>query len=136
MHLLRRLIRRAPVGRSGMTLVEVVAAAAITSMVAGGALLALTTAVRLSQRSTSGVQVGHLLQETVEKFRNRVACDDAWFHPDTCAPLGQAEADRLPSGLPTSITGRTYTVTPVDLDEDGVDDASRVEVTVTWTPPE
>ncbi len=126
--------------RAGMTLVEVIAASVLTSLVAGGTLMALTTAVHLAKRSSEGVQVSHLAQQTLEKFRNHVACDDAWFDA-ACAPTTLPPAntpDLLPDGPVKDHGGtRLYTVAPADCDGvGGVGDCLRMDVTVHWNPPQ
>ncbi len=131
------MLVRTMLTRNGMTLVELIAAAVIGSAIAGGTLMAFTTAVRLSQRSSNNVQVAQYAQETLEKFRNHVACDDRqWYDATTCQPLSPSGVDALPSSHPSYVTARTYQVTPKDLDGNGVNESSEVQVTVNWTPPQ
>ena len=70
--------------RRGLTLIELVAAAVIGAVVAGGTLMAFVTAIRISSR-TGATGVAFLLQQTLEKYRNHIACDDnKWFSTTTC----------------------------------------------------
>lgn len=70
--------------KRGMTLIELVAAAVIGAVVAGGTLTAFVTAIRISGR-TSATDLTFLLQQTLEKYRNWIACDDdRWFNTTTC----------------------------------------------------
>ena len=109
----------------GFTLIEVLIAALVMSVVAAGMLLTFLLVARLSQGSAPPDRAGLLAQQTLERFRNRIACDDAWFDPATPACAATAlpaanTADPLPPG--TGMTGRFYTVTANDCDGDGVAD--------------
>ncbi len=115
-----------------------VAAAVLGSVIAGGTMMAFTTAVRLSQRSlVGGVQGGDLAQETIERMRNHIACDDGWFNATctaTAATLPAANsADPLPAGIvKDKYNGtRNYTVTP-ETCGGAVGDCLKVEVKVHW----
>lgn len=70
--------------RRAFTLIELVAAAVIGAVVAGGTLMAFVTAIRIHSR-TGATDVAFLLQQTLEKYRNHIACDDdLWFKTTTC----------------------------------------------------
>jgi len=76
-------------------------------------------------------------QQTIERNRNRVACDD-WFNGANCTATAPANADTMTTGrLPALAGTRNYTVTPADCDGDGtVGDCLQMQVTVNWTPPQ
>ena len=61
----------------GLTLVEVVIASLIASIVAGGTLMAFVTSARMtaSQNPVANAEASALAQEMVEQFRNRVTAD-------------------------------------------------------------
>ena len=143
--------------RSGMTLVEIIVAAVLTALVAGGTMIAFVTAAKMSRRGgSSQAEAAFYAQQTVEKFRNKVACrqpsesapqtdpqnpaGDTWFNAScqSDAPTGWQE-DALPTGAAPSITGlgaqREYEVVPGgdDFDNDGRPDYYRVTSKVTWT---
>ena len=109
-------------GPRGITLIEVLLAALVLSVVAGGLLMSFLFVSRLSQGSAPVDRAGLLAQQTLERFRNRIACDDAWFDladpkcPASSLPPANT-ADPLPLG--TGMTGRTYTMTANDCDGDG-----------------
>jgi hypothetical protein len=121
-------------------LLEVLAASVIGSLLAGGTLMAFVAAANIAKTASSGVEAGYLAEETLEKFRNQIACDDVWFDPTTpectvdAAALPTDQDDPLPSGSPLLSRGgeRTYTVSPIDLDGDGETDYFEVRVTITW----
>ena len=107
----------------GVTLIEVLIAALVMGVVAGGMLITFLLVSRLSQGSAPVDRAGLLAQQTLERFRNRIACDDAWFDPAT--PACDATAlppantdDPLPGG--TGMSGRFYTITSSDCDGDGI----------------
>ncbi|GEM_PF-863947 len=129
---------------TGFTLIEVVVAALIASIVAAGTLMAFITAARMSARqgSPAYAEASGYAQQTLERIRNAVAADDAWFQ--TQAAVGTWIADALPGGggsesiqaLPAK---RCYLVTPQDCDNDGAvasppaeQDCYSVSVQVCW----
>ena len=95
-----------------MTLIEILAAALIGAVVAGGVMAAFITALRISQGAAVVFNLSALSGQTLERYRNRIACDDAWFNPVTCTPVA------LPVNAPDPAPGvtRTYTVTALDCD--------------------
>ncbi len=76
-------------GRGGFTLVEVLAASAIGAVVTGGTLMAFVTAARLTAErdDPSIVEASGFAQQTIERFRNRIACDDVVWFDASCQPL-------------------------------------------------
>ena len=118
--------------RSGFTLLEVVLAAVIGSVIAGGTMIAFVTALNISHRASGTSEAAHLAQQTIERFRNRIACDDGWFDPATCAASGLPAGWQPDGGLPPAITARDYQVT---AGCNGEPDCVTVQVRVQWTPP-
>jgi hypothetical protein len=135
----------------GLSLLEVLIAALIGMVVAGGTMLAFTTAEKVSVGASGAVEAADFAQQTIERFRNRIACDDEeWFDPATCQAVASAAmtgwtfdpvdaTDGLPDSPGTlSMIGqggsRQYKVTEVDCDgDDIVGDCLQVEAKVTWT---
>ncbi len=127
--------------RRGFTLIEVVAAAVIGAVVAGGTLMAFVTAIRIHSR-TGATDVAFLLQQTLEKYRNHIACDDdLWFSTATCQMNVRActpnpndptacvcdqnnppqcfTEDRLPDDAKLTGMIRNWRAEPADCDGDG-----------------
>jgi prepilin-type N-terminal cleavage/methylation domain-containing protein len=139
------------VTRKGMTLVEILVAAVLVSLIAGGVLIAYLTAIRISKGSSVETDAAFLGQQTIERFRNHVACDDSWYTgpgpgpectADTSDPdlptAWRNDPDGIPAGsqLAQLSGSRTYQVTPADCDGvGGAGDCLQVEVKVRWTPP-
>lgn len=135
----------------GVTLVEVLIAAMVGVVIAGGTMLAFVTAKKVSTGAAGAVEAADFAQQTIERFRNKIACDDpSWFDAATC---------RSGAGLPTAWTkdpagagtglpdspgllsmigqggDRQYKVTPVDCDGDGtIGDCFQVDTKVAWSP--
>ena len=126
------------VNQRGVTLFEILTASVVGSLIAGGTLMAFLMSARISQTSSSTVEAASLAQQTIERFRNRVACDDGtWYTNDSnCAPVAQNSTDPMPGGaVQPSIqmnATRTYQATPQDCDGDGAMDCQLMKVTVSW----
>ena len=129
---------------AGITLLEVLIAALMGAMIAGGTMLAFTTAKKTSVRGAGVVEAADFAQQTIERFRNKIACDDPdWFSAATCATILPAPAwtaDSLP-GSPGSLSmigqggSRQYRVTPSDCDGDGTNgDCFQLDTKVAWSP--
>ena len=118
---------------------EVLAASLITALLAGGVIMSFLAAVRISERPAAAVEAASYAEQTLERYRNMVACDNStWFTP-ACAPkLGLPLNDPdVIAGGPLQALGatRNYTVTPDDCDGDGtLGDCFKVTVNVHWTP--
>ena len=134
------MARRGP----GFTLVEVVVAGAVASVIAWGAVSAFVAAGRMmsAQDSMATAEAATLAQETLDRFRNRVACDD-WFNQPGCAinpaVLNTWTDDPLPGGAGTeSIQSppgaqRRYCLQSADCDGvAGPGDCLNVQVRVCW----
>lgn len=68
-------------GGTGFTILETLVAALLTSVVAGGTLMAFVSAARMvrEESSPASVEAASYAQQTVERFRNKVATDDTWL---------------------------------------------------------
>ncbi len=107
----------------GMTLIEVVIASMITVVVAAGTMTAFVTAVRIS-RSVGGSETATFqAQQTIERFRNHIGCDDPWFDPASCVGKAQAVGGAV-----------AYSFTPSsdDFDGDGDPDYYIMQTKVTY----
>ena len=140
--------------RGGFTLIEIIAAAALAAVIAGGSMFALVAAARMmSKGDTPAIaEAGGYAQQTIEKFRNMIACDSPWFDA-ACAP------NLAPGGMPDEWTEdplpdrnlantesfldlaattpktarRCYRVVPRNCDADAaVGDCFEIEVRVLW----
>jgi len=123
----------------GYTLVEVVVASFLASVVAGGTMMAFVTAARMTQRQgdVRFAEASGLAQQTVEKFRNYVEAGQPWL--TSKAPLGWC-LDQLPSSVVAGTESilkmsarRCYRVTPEDCDGvGGPGDCYALQVAVCW----
>jgi prepilin-type N-terminal cleavage/methylation domain-containing protein len=79
-------VRRAQ--RAGFTLIEVIAAGAIAAVIAGGSMLAYVAAARMMRQGDTPAiaEASGFAQQTIERFRNMIACNSNWFDPADCAP--------------------------------------------------
>lgn len=126
----------------GFTLLEIIIAAVVAALMAGGTMLAFLMAVRLSKREVSNEsEAAFYAQQTLERFRNRIACDDDWFSSNpNCTGSAQAQIDDpIPPGSPIlrlPPASRHYTFQPEDCDGDGVPgDCYRMTAKVCWNEP-
>ena len=130
-------------GIGGFSLLEVLVASVITLVVVVGTAAAFVTAARMTraQSNTGNIEAAGYARETVERFRNMIACDSPWFDPATCAPTSIPagwQPDPLPGAAGSEsilATGmlRCYRVTQQDCDGvGGVGDCLAVEARVCW----
>lgn len=135
----------------GMTLLELLVSAAILTVIVGGTMAAFGAAVKLSHqapRDAEGLLLGH---QTIERFRNKVACrqpsetpSDTWFSGACAAdrPSGWVSDPVVVQGVGTSVRNlnvrREYQVTSGtdDFDRDGQPDYLQVRVKVQWSGPQ
>ena len=120
----------------GFTLVEVLVASVIASVVAGGTMMAFVTAARINsvQSNPDMSEASGFAQQTVERFRNQVGADSTWLSTQAD---GAWHGDALPGGggtasILTKGPKRCYRVTAEDLDGDTVTDGYAVSATVCW----
>ncbi len=133
-------------------MVEVLVAAVIGSLLAGGTLMAFVLASKISKESLQQAEALSYAVETIERFRNRVACDDVWFDDagvdcnfsgvDANLPVAMT-TDALPGPTvprTSALIGRgmsetrQYQVQTNDCDGVGGADCYTVNVVVNWTP--
>ena len=128
-----------------MTLIEVLAASVIGALLAAGTILALVMGVKLSRGSVMSGDAAAYAAQTIERNRNHIACDDAWFGGDctyTETTAQQNDALALPTDstlkpLPDANRIREFQMQPADCDGDGNQgDCYRMRVHVHWDPPE
>ena len=145
--------------QQGITLLEVLVAAVIAAVVVGGTMTAFLTATRVSKVSSEEMGTAAYAQQTIERFRNKVACRQStedptssasttptWFD-SACAPAvpssaqgpdnWETDGDLSGSGIPGAT--RQYQVVAVDCNGDSVasnsiDDCLQVTSTVHWEP--
>ena len=96
----------------GFTLAEVLVGSLIASIVAGGTMMALVTAARIANQSSSpeGAEANAYARETLEKFRNMIACDSPWFDPTTCAATAAMPTTWQEDPLPPAGSGGTLSI--------------------------
>lgn len=122
----------------GHSLAEVLIASVIMAVLAGGMMLSFLAAVRVSQRASTSIEESSYAQQTLERYRNMIACGAEWFDASCKAKvsgLPESAADPLPAG---ALYGgsREYTVTREDCDGvGGPGDCLKVVAQVTWEAP-
>jgi type II secretory pathway pseudopilin PulG len=126
---------------AGFTMVEALVASVIVAVVAGGTMMSLVTAARISRaQSSPGIsEATGYARETTEKFRNHIACGPPWFDA-ACNPLLPVgwQADPLPGAAGSESilnTGaaRWYRVSAQDCDGNAAPgDCFQMEVKVCW----
>ena len=135
----------------GFTFIEVIAASVLTTLLAGGALMVVAVAAQVSRKSLNEVDATTYVQQTLERFRNKMTCrlptepplgfPDFWFD-DACNPVpippnspDPLDADAIIMRYPNA--SRTFTVTGgADWDRDGKPDWYEIRVNVHWDQPE
>ena len=120
---------------SGVTLVELLVASVAVALLAAATLMAFLTASRLSSQSNQNAGAAYLLQQTIERHRNEIACDNTakWFGPN-CASVANFTANEP---LPPGYTTYRYKVQALDCDNDALStpECFQVTATVHWDPP-
>ena len=130
----------------GLTLVEVVIASLIASIVAGGTLTAFVASSRMmgSQDLVTNAEASALAQETIEQFRNRVTAIQAdmdWWAAQAASTANDGwVAELLPpsvggteSKLDAATSKRCYRVRVADCDGvGGPGDCYAVQSRVCW----
>lgn len=127
--------------RQGLTLVEVVIASLVASIVAGGTMMAFVASTRMttSQDLMTNAEASALAQEAVEQFRNRVAADDTWLADQAALTTNNGwVAEPLPAtgGTESKLNvgaKRCYRVRAADCDGvGGAGDCYAVQSRVCW----
>ena len=96
----------------GFTMIEVIVAAVITAVIAGGGMAAFVASSRMmqSQNSPASAEAADYAQQTIERYRNMIACDSAWFNSADCSAVAMCppscasttwRTDTLPSASAT-----------------------------------
>jgi hypothetical protein len=153
------IMKKIEFSKKGLTLVEIIAASVIGVMLAGGLMISFVLAVKLAHKGTFEGEGYAFAQQTIERFRNHIACRQAgetinvaWFDGTICDadfPAG-AIADPLPVVTDPSVvnfaTNRTIEIENVDLDGDGNPDNDFdgdgkpdylvVRAKLQWNPPQ
>ena len=125
----------------GFTILETMVASVIGGVVAVGTLMSFVAAGRImqTQDNMAVAEASAMAQETVERFRNNIACDGFWFDA-SCNYIGPAgwTADPLPpapsggsESILNSVSQRCYRVNPADCGG-GLGSCFTVDVTVCW----
>ena len=127
----------------GLTLVEVVIASLIASIVTGGTMMALVASTRMTASQDLGTyaEASALAQETIEEYRNEVATTSTWLQVQAAITANDGWVAKL---LPPSVGGtesklnaatskRCYRVRAADCDGvGGVGDCYAVQSRVCW----
>lgn len=123
---------------AGFTLLEVIAASMLAALIAGGTLMAFLSSSRMSSSSIHVEQASYLGQQTLDHYRNRIACDDAWFSSADCTAAGIPSPGEEDPLSPNSGVGnfadakRCYVMTPRYFGPGGqIDPPDYYEMTVT-----
>ena len=115
--------------KKGFTLVEVMVAALILVIAVAGIFSVFTFTKRSVNLPGSQFQAMNLSRQEAEELR--VAVDYATYDTGNLAP--GTYTDTITSG---SFSGtKTYVVTNVDLDNDGINESRKVVITVNWDEP-
>lgn len=134
---------------TGFTLIEVLVASAIGAVVAGGSVMAVVAASRMlrAQSGSGSAEAAQYAQQTLERFRNMIACNSSWFNPATCVPVLGPPMDGnwitdpwdpppprpgVDSILNTANPKRCYRVQPLDCDGVVGSDCFTVQAQVCW----
>ena len=141
---------------AGVTLIEVMIAALITSLVAAGTFTAFVASARMerAQNNPQNAEAADYAQQTIERYRSNIACspggvvaNSPWFDAN-CTYTGPVvwQDDALPDqagvgtgnrsllNIPSNpAPARRYCVTPQDCDGDGtVGDCYSMQVRLCW----
>lgn len=133
--------------RTGFSMLEVLMASLVASVVAAGTMASFITAVRITRQHNSPeyAEASGYAQQTLERIRNAVAANPApgttWFQDNA---TGAWIDDPLPGGggsesIQAHAARRCFFVTPRDCDNDGAaanppveEDCYSVSVQVCW----
>ena len=134
--------------RQGMTLVEIVTASVLAALLVGGTMMAFVSATKGVHHSSGRGEATFLALQTLEGYRNQVACrqgaetqSQAWFNAacQADAPVGN-NAEALPMDADLAKfpnASRQYQITPRDCDGDSiVGDCLQMTVKVHWDAPQ
>ncbi|MBI3324226.1 MAG: prepilin-type N-terminal cleavage/methylation domain-containing protein [Candidatus Omnitrophica bacterium] len=135
--------------RRGLTLLEVMVAAVIATLIVTGTLSAFNMGVHMAEHTSGRAEASYLAEQGLERLRNSIACRQGaetaaqtWYNATCVAePTTTVTEPAFALAGPGSITGqglvRKYTATPADCDGiNGTGDCYQVSVTVSWNPPQ
>ena len=127
----------------GFTILEVMVASVIAGVIAVGTMMSFVAAGRIMgvQDNMAVAEAAQFSQQSVEHFRNDIACQAPWFDAATCAYVGPVNvwaADPLPpapsggsESILQTVSQRCYRVNPSDCGG-GPGSCFAVDVTVCW----
>ena len=136
---------------TGFTLIEVVVASLLAAILAGGTLISFLVSAKITRESVTVAEATAYAAQTIEEFRNEIACDQPWFNDpgiecgfsgiDGELPVTLTSHD-LPPAAQSALrilefnTTREYEVWARDCDGDTVvGDCYQVTVRLTWEQP-
>ena len=92
--------------RAGFTLLEALVAAIVGSIVVTAGMMAFVSASRITRTKNlpGKSEAASYAQQTIEKYRNYIACDTSWFTATTCAPTSSLPTVWTPDPLPTDLS--------------------------------
>ena len=140
-----RLLHPVVTRTTGFTLIEVLAASIVLALLAAGTLLAFLAATKISAQSHQNAEAAYLAQQTLERYRNQIACDSHDFDgvpepaeewvDDDCNSV--ANFTKIDGGQPPpGYTQRDYQVQAQDCTGDNVNDCFLVTATISWQSPQ
>ena len=130
----------------GFTLIEVIIASLITSVVAAGTFMAFVAAARMNrvQNNPQNAEAADYAQQTIERFRSNIACGGTWFDAncgqtlpvgwqDDPLPAAAGAGNRSLLALPGAVAPlRRYCVKPANPIDCAAGDCYSVQVKVCW----
>jgi len=130
-------------GQKGITLVEILVSSIIGALIAGGTMTAFLLAARNTRASMGHADMAALFQESFEKIRNSVSCENSPYFDGNCNPVtvpGLNDNDPIPAEHPLKrwdpTATRTVGVEAHDCDGLPGNDCLKVIVKIHWTPRE
>lgn len=134
---------------AGFSLIEVMMASVITSLVAAGTFMSFVAAARMTQAKNNpqNAEAADYAQQTIERFRSKIACKQPadptaqWFDANCAAtlPVGWQD-DPLPGGggtesilaIPGAPPARRYCVSPTNPLDCAAGDCYTIQVRICW----
>ncbi len=127
--------------QKGVTLVEILISSVIGALIAGGTMTAFMLAARNTRASMGHADMAALFQESFEKIRNSVSCENSLYFDGSCNPVtvpGANDNDPIPASHPFKqwdpAATRTVDVEAYDCDGLPGNDCLKVIVKIHWDP--